>query len=131
MGRSRSSPNAAASRTEPRCLIGQGMREEVSSLLEESQLEREATLVELPVMFIAKEELQLDEQSGLLQKGENGIFFYRKLGLMKKYCKSQSYRRLDIKIDFRTDSNPFEFLYFSIKWFRNSFCAIDSFLLVL
>ena len=60
----------------PHCLLGLGdrLRDELGDFVEEVQLERKATVVELPVMFIAKEELQVDEY-GLLQKGEPSSTF--------------------------------------------------------
>ena len=69
--------NVAAPRKRvPQCLLGLGDRlgDELGEFLSEVQLERTATMVELPVMFIAKEEMQVDEL-GLLQKGERSSTF--------------------------------------------------------
>ena len=67
--------NAAAPRVRlPHCVLGKRLRTEIGEFLEESKLERAATVVELPVMFLSKEEQQLDE-FGLLGKGERASTF--------------------------------------------------------
>ena len=58
----------------PQCLLGQRVRDEMVEIKEEIDMERAAALVELPVMFISKQELQLDEL-GLLEKGERPSTF--------------------------------------------------------